>query len=168
MTCKRVVFISKICLLSFILFWYLYSFLFFLCFTNFRYFYYNYLKFLAIFRNEIMTSDILNFRKGWVRKVVTVSRTTDMGEGNVPPKSVLRLLFSGYVFFFFEKKKLETVFGTGTPFPTDTFILIFVVRCFIPSKMVTIPKIIFRSNFEKYCFFRKSCQMKNIQNFISY
>ncbi len=97
------------------------------------------------------------------------NRTTDMGEA-VPPKPAFRLSFNVYgftcFFLFFLRKHLKTV--SGTSFPTEKVIFIFVVRRPFPSKMVVSPKIIFCSYSGKYYFFRKNCWMENILNLLSY
>ncbi len=59
------------------------------------------------------------------------NRTADMGE-NVPPKPVFWLSFSRYGFFC--GKSLKTL--SGTLFPAEKAIFIFVVRRPVPSKMV--------------------------------
>ncbi len=85
-----------------------------------------------------------------------------MGE-NVPPKPVFPVLSQTVQGFL--RKKLKTVFGT--PFPPQKGYIHFCRVMPGPSNSYA-PKIIFRCYFRKYCFFRKSCEIKNIQNVNAY
>ncbi len=103
----------------------------------------------------------------WVNPIVfgnnRPNRTTYMGE-NVPQNQYFGFKLDGMGFF--EKKNLKTIFGT--PFTKKEVIFISVVRPPPSLKKVTPLKKFFRLYFGKYCFFRKSCKIKNIQNFDNY
>ncbi len=94
------------------------------------------------------------------------SRTTDTGGG----KCVLKTSFSflSQMVCRFLRKKLENCISYQI-YPKNDYIY-----CCRPMPRslknchVSPPQIIFRCYFDKYCFFRKSCQMKNIQNVNAY